>query len=373
MTGKRSAAVRLVVAALLVLPAIVLPTAVSSARPSRQDVANAKAELDALNRRLDQLVEQYDQATVRLQQTQAKLDEALRAKQTAEAEAQQAIARLNERAVAAFTGMGSQMDVLLGAQSLTDFSDRLQFMGALARSDTDLAARAETAGQEATWASDRYSKAVAERQTILDELASRKASVQTAVAKQQATYESLSQQLKDALARQAAAQTAAAAAAAASGDPAGGSTGGSTGGSGDGSSGGSSGDPSGSGDFIPPPNATAAEIAIAAARSVIGTPYLWGAADPNVGFDCSGLVMWAYAKAGISLPHSSAMMYDLVPKVPRDALVPGDLIFSYSPVSHVSLYIGGGMEIDAAHPGPGGEVQIRPVYWQDFVAGGRVG
>lgn len=369
MTRKRSSAVRLVVAALLVLPMIGLASSPSSAKPSKQDVARAKAKLDALNRRLDQVVEQYDQAMVRLQQTQSRLDAALRAKQTAQAQADRAMARLNERAVAAFTGMGSQVSALLGAESFTDFADRLQFMGALAQSDTDLATAALAAGQTARWAADRYTTAVSERQALVNDLAMRKADVQAAIADQQSTYARLSTALKNALAAQAAAE---AAAAAANTDTGGGSTGGgSTGGGSTG--GGSTGGGSTGGGFVPPPNATAAEIAIAAARSVIGTPYVWGAADPNVGFDCSGLVMWAYAKAGISLPHSSAMMYDLLPQVSREELVAGDLIFSYNPVSHVSLYVGGGMEIDASHPGPGGEVQLRPVYWQFFVAGGRIG
>jgi cell wall-associated NlpC family hydrolase len=350
MTGKRTSVLRLLVAVLLVFPAVVLSTTVSSAHPSKQDVAAAKAKLDQLNRQLDLLVEQYNQAQIRLQQTQAKLDAALHAKQTAEADAQKAMAALNARAVAAYTGMGTQLNVLLGAQSLTDFSDRLAFMGALARNDADLATQASTAGEKAKWAADQYAKATKERQATVNELASRKSDVQSAIASQQATYDSLSTQLRDALAAQAAAQAAAAAAAA-----------GVSASSGDG------------GGFVPPQNATAAQIAIAAAESVIGTQYVFASADPSVGFDCSGLVMWSYAQAGVSLPHSSDMMYELLPHLSESELVPGDLLFFYSPVSHVAIYLGGSSMIDASHPGPGGEVAIRTIYWQDFVGGGRIG
>ena len=124
----------------------------SSAAPSKAEVEAAKAKLDDLNRQLDQLVEQYNQAQVRLQETEAKLLDAKQAKQAADAIAARATAELSKRAVAAYTGMGSQLDVLLGADSFTEFSDRLQFMGALAQDDADLATEAQIAGQKSRWA-----------------------------------------------------------------------------------------------------------------------------------------------------------------------------------------------------------------------------
>ncbi|MEW6059423.1 MAG: C40 family peptidase, partial [Actinomycetota bacterium] len=112
-----------------------------------------------------------------------------------------------------------------------------------------------------------------------------------------------------------------------------------------------------------------AQEAIDAAYSVIGTPYVYGSADPNVGFDCSGLTMWSWAHAGVSLPHSSEMQYGVVPHVAREDLQPGDLLFFYNPIHHVGMYIGGGRMIDANHPGD--VVNIRPVNWDDFVGAGR--
>jgi cell wall-associated NlpC family hydrolase len=246
--------------------------------------------------------------------------------------------------------MGSQLDVLLGANSLTEFSDRLQFMGALAQSDADLATQAETAGQQARWAADQYSAALKERQATLDELTARKNDIVSGIADQQALYQTLNKNYQDAIAAEAAALAAA-------NSPTGTSSGSSGGGP----------------VFVPPPNASATQIAIAAAESAIGTEYVWGSADPNVGFDCSGLVMWSYAQAGIYLPHSSAMMSEMLPRLTESELVPGDLMFFYSPVSHVAIYLGGGTMIDASHPGPGGEVQIRTVYWDYFDWGGRIG
>lgn len=357
MTGTRRPAVRLTVAAVFALAAVLGTGSVSSARPSKADVVAAKAKLADLNRRLDLLVEQYNQAHLALGQAQANLDQAERQKAAADAAAQRARDRLAKQAVAAYTGMGSQLNVLLGAKSLTDFSDRLQFVSAIAQNDADLAVAAETTGQQAQWAADQYTRAVADRQSKVDALLASKGSIQSSIADQEALYQQLNQSYQAFLkAEQKAEQAAQAAAAAAAANPA--PTSGGT--------------PNPGGTFVPPPNATAAQIAIAAGESVIGTQYVWGSADPSVGFDCSGLVLWAYAHAGISLPHSSAAMYDMLPHLSQSELVPGDLLFFYTPVSHVSMYLGGGQMLDASHPGPGGEVQIRPVYWQYFVGGGRV-
>jgi peptidoglycan DL-endopeptidase CwlO len=350
MTGSRKTILRFVVAAMLAIPSVAISVSSSSAAPSKAQVEAAKAKLDALNRQLDQMVEQYNQAQVRLQQTQAKLLDAKQAKDAADAITARATSELSKRAVAAYTGMGSQLDVLLGAASFTEFSDRLQFMGALAQDDADLAAQAQIASQKSQWAAQQYSQAVTERQATLNELANQKSQIEAGISDQEALYSQMSTSYKNALA----AQAAAAAAAAAS------------------TSSGSSGSGGGS-VFVPPQNASAAQVAIAAAESAIGTTYVFGSADPGVGFDCSGLVMWSYAQAGIALPHSSAMMSEMLPRLSQSQLLPGDLMFFYSPVSHVAIYLGGGSMIDASHPGPGGEVAIRSVYWQYFDWGGRIG
>ena len=352
MTSSRKTILRLAVAAMLAVPSVAISVSVSSAAPSKAEVEAAKAKLDDLNRQLAQLVEQYNQAQVRLQETEAKLLDAKQAKRAADAIAARATAELSKRAVAAYTGMGSQLDVLLGADSFTEFSDRLQFMGALAQDDADLATEAQIAGQKSRWAAQQYGDALAERQATLDEIASHKDQIESAISEQTALYDQMSTSYKNALAAAAAAEAAAAEAAQSSSSTSSGS---------------------GGGGFVPPPNASAAQIAIAAAQSVLGTQYVWGSADPNVGFDCSGLVSWAYAQAGVYLPHSSAMMYDMLPHLSQSEVVPGDLLFFYSPVSHVALYIGGGAMIDASHPGPGGEVRVQSVYWQYFVGGGRIG
>ena len=91
---------------------------------------------------------------------------------------------------------------------------------------------------------------------------------------------------------------------------------------------------------------------VAYAMSKVGDSYSWGATGPN-SFDCSGLTMRAYAQAGISLPHSSSAQYGSGRHISRSNLEPGDLVFFYSPIHHVGIYIGNGMIVHAANPSEG--------------------
>ncbi len=112
------------------------------------------------------------------------------------------------------------------------------------------------------------------------------------------------------------------------------------------------------GQFIVP--AGAAGIAIQAAEAEIGKPYVWGDAGPG-GFDCSGLMLWSWAKAGVSLPHSSQAQSGMGELISNRAdLEPGDLVFFGSPVHHVGMYVGNGDMVDA--PDTGQDVQIQPIF-----------
>jgi cell wall-associated NlpC family hydrolase len=95
---------------------------------------------------------------------------------------------------------------------------------------------------------------------------------------------------------------------------------------------------------LPPAGAAAAVISAALAQ--VGAPYVWGASGPN-GFDCSGLTSFAYSAIGVSLPHSSRSQSQMGHAVSRSELQPGDLVYFYSPVSHVGIYIGNGMMVHA--------------------------
>jgi cell wall-associated NlpC family hydrolase len=111
-----------------------------------------------------------------------------------------------------------------------------------------------------------------------------------------------------------------------------------------------------------------AQQAINAALSRLGSPYVWGATGPSQ-FDCSGLMQWAYNQAGISLPRSAAQQATFGTAVSRSQLQPGDLVFYYSPVSHVGMYLGDGKMVHA--PTSGDVVKISPLQSQ-YVGARRV-
>jgi cell wall-associated NlpC family hydrolase len=109
--------------------------------------------------------------------------------------------------------------------------------------------------------------------------------------------------------------------------------------------------------------------AIRAALAQVGKPYVFGATGPR-SFDCSGLTSFAYAAAGISLPHSSAAQSRLGGAVSRSDLRPGDLVYFYSPVSHVGLYIGNGKMVHARTYGQG--VAVTSVDMSGYAGARRV-
>ena len=105
-------------------------------------------------------------------------------------------------------------------------------------------------------------------------------------------------------------------------------------------------------------SSSAAQKAVDTALAQVGDPYSWGATGPN-SFDCSGLTSFAYKAAGISIPRTSKAQSTFGTPVSKANLRPGDLVFFYSPVSHVGMYIGNGQLVHAANPSTG--VQVTSV------------
>lgn len=110
-------------------------------------------------------------------------------------------------------------------------------------------------------------------------------------------------------------------------------------------------------------------VALKAAETREGDPYVWAAAGPYE-FDCSGLVVWAFAQEGISLPHYTGSLWNSGMHVSRADLEPGDLLFFFADISHVGFYMGDGMMLDA--PSAGQDVMVQPVYWDAFVGAVRI-
>jgi len=109
--------------------------------------------------------------------------------------------------------------------------------------------------------------------------------------------------------------------------------------------------------------------ALKEALTRIGDPYVWAAAGPTA-FDCSGLVVWSYAQVGVHLQHFTGDLWNEGEHVSRSELQPGDLVFFFASISHVGIYLGNGLMVDA--PTAGQNVQIQAVYWSAFVGAVRI-
>ena len=116
-----------------------------------------------------------------------------------------------------------------------------------------------------------------------------------------------------------------------------------------------------------PPKLTAGQRAATIALKAVGVPYRWGGSSPTSGFDCSGLVYWAYGRLGVNVPHSSYALFDLGRPISPSRMKAGDLLFFYG-LGHVGIYIGRGRMIHAPHSGT--NVQVVSLRGSSY--GGRL-
>ncbi|MFC7467669.1 C40 family peptidase [Actinomadura keratinilytica] len=122
------------------------------------------------------------------------------------------------------------------------------------------------------------------------------------------------------------------------------------------------------GDAVPASNRGAA--ALAAAKSKVGTPYVWGATGPN-SFDCSGLTSWAFSQAGYTIPRMSQDQANAGTRIAsQSALKPGDLVIFYSDLHHVGFYAGNGQVLHA--PKPGANVRYESINNMPYMFGVRI-
>ncbi len=269
-----------------------------------------------------------------------------------------------------------------GAATTDDFEALLKSLGSdqkllekKQKKAADLAASAEknrvAAAQASTEASGRLDAAKAKLGVLVEQEQQRQAAASKLL------YEQKLQQQQAAAAAAAAAAARKPPARSGGGTSSGGSgtvgTGGgdATAGGGVANAGSSPGSGSSSGGGSPVAVSGQAGVAISAAESQLGVPWVFAAMEPGVAFDCSGLTAWAWGRAGVGLPHQSKQQYASVPHVPASAAQPGDLIFYYSPISHVGIYLGGGQMIHS--PQSGSSVSYTQVRWDQVVGVGRPG
>ena len=119
------------------------------------------------------------------------------------------------------------------------------------------------------------------------------------------------------------------------------------------------------------PRPTRGQLAAKVALGAVGVPYRWGGSSPASGFDCSGLVYWAYGRLGVAVPHSSYALYGVGRSVRRARLRAGDVLF-FSGLGHVGLYLGRGQMVHAPYSGRRVEVvDLRSSHYGLRLVGAR--
>ena len=330
---------RRVLVALVAAGGLALTPLPASAEPQPATATEAASLIAARAHDLEVLTERFNAAGEELKATQEKAARA--AADLTAAVAALAQAREHVRAVAygAYTGgrLGP-FEAMLTSDSPDELLDRVGTLQTIAAHNNDALGNADRANHDADRAKATAEQAAADAQAQVERLAAQKEDLDNQIAAYRADYERLNAEeqraSRAAAERQAAADQAAADQAAAS-EP--------------GASSGQSADPAPA--AAPATGgSSAAQTAVDTAMAQLGDPYVWAAAGPDA-FDCSGLVQYAYAAAGIQLPHSSSMQSTMGSPVARSALLPGDLVFFYSPVSHVGIYIGNGQMVHASTSG----------------------
>jgi cell wall-associated NlpC family hydrolase len=316
----------LVLASLLALVVGVAPASAQSAPPPPPptNAAEAAAQLNQVQHDAEALTEQWhaaqDTVTARqaeLQTLQAAVAPAKAAVDAAKANEEQYRRQVDALAMGTFeSGNLDQFNALLASGSPQDFLDQMSALETLSADYKDALAQLQAVVDQTAKAQSDAGDAVARAQAAADEaakaeqdVAGRKRDAETRINDAEQLLKRLSpQQRRD-------------------------------------RNGPDVGAPSGS------ITGTGVGVeALRAAATQLGKPYKWGATGPS-SFDCSGLTSWSFKQAGVTLPRSSFQQARVGSSVSWDNMRPGDLVFYYSPPSHVGIYAGGGKMIDAPQTG----------------------
>ena len=249
-----------------------------------------------------------------------------------------------QRLVTLYTSeQASTLEVILGARSLDEMITRMDNAKSVTSLDAQVLGQVKTFRTAVKRNHELLARARATQQRVVAQRAAAKHTIESQIGEQQRLYNSIKGQIAQLVAAEQARQLQMAAAAqarlnlerkAAQQQQA------------DTVVGVSASAPAADTVVAPPPTHGGA---VGYAMSQLGTRYVWAGAAPG-GFDCSGLVMWAYAQVGVALPHSSYAQYGMGVPVSRDQLQPGDLVF-FDGLGHEGMYIGGGQFVHAPHTG----------------------
>ncbi len=333
------------------------------ADPEQAASSGEAAELAAeAGRRLGAVSERVNEAREVLAQQEAAAEAADRALADARAQLDDLDGQVRQVARTAWTGSNdtfAQLDLLMTSGSAEEFVSSLATLDHISAHTTHVLAQVGEAAAAAQQAQRDADAAEADAERTLEDLSAQEAQLEDDIADYRAQFDALTEaERQAALAAQAGAAAEAAASETAAGEDAPPAAAPAAGGAAPAPAPAAAPAPA----PAPAPAAAApapapagggsgaAQVAVETALAQVGDPYVWGAGGPNA-FDCSGLTQYAYAAAGISLPHSSRMQSQMGTAVSRSQLQPGDLIFYYSPVSHVSMYIGNGQMVHASTSG----------------------
>jgi cell wall-associated NlpC family hydrolase len=322
----------------------------------RPTIAQVQQRIEVLNDQTDRAVEAYAQARISL--AAARRTSAVSQRRVRREEASLAAVRRAMSSVAASAYRSGGTDALVSLVSTSSpqaFLDRASSLDRIARDQASRLAAMATARHHLLVVQDQATRDLARQKTAEASLARQKATIERTLRAQKSLLAGLQAQERARLARLQAERAAAARrmaaqarasrlrALAAAGDES-------------------------SGSLYNGPASGRAGAAVAEAYNKLGSPYEWAAAGPSR-FDCSGLTMWAWARGGVSLPHSSQAQYDVLRHVSQSDTQPGDLVFFGSPIHHVGIYIGGGRMISA--PRTGDVVKIQDAFRSDYAGAAR--
>ena len=336
----------------------------------RAQAAALTARIDQLGQQEARVDEQFNQANIALTAAEAKENQAKAAAAAAAAEVQSRKQVLVAASVDAYMRGGDvgALTVLLQS-SQQNYEVQQTYLRSVSDNEQSAIDGLQEAQARLKVEQAQLAQATQTAQGAVNQIASTRSQLQSTVTAERSALSQAQGQLAQmvaadqaaaaaAAARENAARAAAAQAAAAAAANRGGDGGG-----------GGSYYGAGATQVIAPPQSGAAGVALQWAYRELGKPYEYGAAGPD-SFDCSGLMMYIYGQAGVSLPHSAAGQWDDTTRVSYADLKPGDLIFYYQPIDHVGIYIGNGEMIDAPHTGA--NVEYDPIWWQYLDGFGRV-
>ena len=317
---------------------------------ARAEADQAQADLQVLNDKVAVAAEAYNAAQQQLDETNAKIDENQQVLAATKSNLSVSRRELSTMLVDAYRqGNPDLIAFLLNANSIDSLIDQTRFIQRVTGHAEGVVRDVRRYTSDVKQREQALEEERGARQSALQDRAAQEASVRETLAARTRLLNSLSSEIQGILAQREAAQRAADAARAAQ---AGGILADASAGAGnaDLSIGGSVGGGADYSASIPaPPSSSTGGSAASVALGQLGTPYVWGGGAPG-GFDCSGLIAWAYGQVGISLPHYAAAQYSMGTPVPMDALEPGDLI-SFHGSGHIGMYIGGGQYVHAPQTG----------------------